>query len=285
MTIRLSICGLALVVLTSLSGVALGGDVKVQSHWNDQAIAVDGVEDDWVGRQVYVEDLKGVIGVVNDSEYIYVSISTQREDLLRQMMMSGLTVWLDGDGKKKREFGVRFGRSRPPMTPGQSRPDAPPNFDSLMSSLDTSSLEAQLIGVDGMVLEQLGTAVARPSIASMAFRDNRLVFEFRLPIVRNAEHPQAVGGQLGKKITLGLETAKRQDGPEGRPRPGGMGGPPPGVSPPSGGGPPSGGFGGGMGRGGHPPGGGFGERPKSFEMWAKVTLASGPLANVANENE
>ncbi len=287
------VVSLALLVMLAgflTPGNSHAGDLKLPSIWHQGDIIVDGNEDDWSGRQTYLEEMKGAIGVANDSEYLYVAISTQREDLMMKMLMSGFTVWLGGDGDKDREFGIRYPAIRRPAPTadrgsGESEARERPDLQSLLATLDSATTEPVLLGIDETIIERLPRNSAGHVAAAMKERDGRLVFELRAPIVRTADHPRAIGAELGEKFALGMETAKttmigdrqRQMGDK-------MGEPPSGGGGPMGG--PGGGRGGGMGPGGpggRGPGEGVPERPKPFELWAKVTLATSAGSNLSEK--
>lgn len=257
---------------------AHAGDLKLSSTWRQTDIIIDGNEDDWSGRQVYIEAIKGAIGVANDSEYLYVAISTQREDLMMKILMAGFSVWMNGDGDKDREFGIRYPNLRPPKPVGEREPSgtAPresPDLESILAILDTSTAQPMLVGIDGTIIQRLSSDGTAHAAAAMAQRHGRLIFEFSVPLAATAVHPRAIGTLLGEKFSLGLATAKlAMDDSRRKMMPEGMGDGPMGGM----GGGPMGGMGGGMRPGGRGPGGEGMERAKPFELWTKVTLAQAP---------
>lgn len=280
----LSECLVLSVVILAVHSPVEAGDMKLAGAWRESNIVIDGNEDDWAGQQVYLEDLRGAIGTANDSEYLYVAISTQREDLMMKMLMSGFTVWLNGEGAKDRDFGIQYPGVRPfiPAREPESGEHQRPDLVSLLALLDSSDAAPVVLGVEGTVIERLSHSTPGYTSAAMANHEGRLVFELKVPLAYTADHPRALGAEPGAKIAVGMETGKMaMDEDRRKMMMEKMGAPP-------GGGGRRGGRGGGMGPG--RPGGRMSrpegtERPKPFELWAKVTMAQSRGASSSNDGK
>ena len=102
-TVRIAAIGL---VLSSGAGLGLAWAAeKLQSAWRTADIKIDGKNDDWQGGASYLEDQRISVGLLNDAEFLYVSVATSDVDR-RGQLAAGLTLWLDATGKKKRTFGL-----------------------------------------------------------------------------------------------------------------------------------------------------------------------------------
>ena len=88
--------------------------LELESTWKDRDIVLDGKGGDWLGAKYYFEDLSISVGLINDTQHLYVSMMTENPMARAQMMRQGLTVWLDPEGGKKKIFGIKFplGRQR-----------------------------------------------------------------------------------------------------------------------------------------------------------------------------
>lgn len=82
----------------------------VNSHWADEAIAVDGEIGEWETAMYYDEKLDASYGIQNDGEYLYVAFETGNQALQRQLLMSGLVIWVNDTGDKTRDVGFKFPR-------------------------------------------------------------------------------------------------------------------------------------------------------------------------------
>jgi hypothetical protein len=139
----------------------------------------------------------------------------------------------------------------------------------------SSDMEILGPGEDDRMIVPL--AEAKDIQLKMSTASGQLVFELRVPLVRDPLHPHGIGASIANNIGVGLETPKF-DPAKVRERMGG------GMQPPGGEGggvPPGGGMGGGRGgrggRGGPRGGGGGGGQgmsaPTSVSLWATVKLA------------
>jgi len=71
-------------------------------------MTVDGKVDDWHGAKYYLEDLYISAGLINDDQYLYVTMIAEDPMIRTQIMRQGLVVWLDPKGKKEKTFGIKF---------------------------------------------------------------------------------------------------------------------------------------------------------------------------------
>lgn len=251
---------------------ASAGDVKLDSQWRNTAITVDGQDSDWESGRVYLKDIKGALGVVNDGEYLYLSLSTNDEGLSRQILYRGLIVWFDPDGGHDKMFGLQYpvrrrgeGFRRPPGDEDEprERPD-PGQFQQRM--LDSIPSLLTILDSKGEATDTVNLGPDQDIQAQMHMEGERLTYEMRIPLSYSTEHSFAIATTPGAKIGIGLETPKFSfDGHGG----GGM----------------HGGFGGGMkggdmsggGMGGHGDHGMRGQRPDMgdpLKLWSEVQLAT-----------
>ncbi len=275
------------VVVTAVIVPGCGGE-ELASRWRDRDVAIDGVigvegevDREWAGARTALEDEDASVGLLNDSEYLYVSLVLRDPALQRQMVGMGFTVWFDSGGGKDRKFGIRF-----PLGLGQSgfpmAEEGPPALgrrgrggdgefrDHLQETLEAMT-DLEILGPGKEDRRKMHVFDAGGVEVEMGTADGALVYELRVPLVSSDAHPYAIGVEPGGKIGVGLETTRidmRAMREEMRNRgPGGMGG---GRGMP-GGGMPGGGMPGG-GRGGM--GGRRPQMPDPLELWAKVRLAS-----------
>jgi hypothetical protein len=74
-----------LLMLVAAGGCA--GTAKVDSHWSDGEIAIDGKTLDWQGKLTAVEDAKMTVGVSNDDDYLYISLVSANREVQQQIAM------------------------------------------------------------------------------------------------------------------------------------------------------------------------------------------------------
>jgi hypothetical protein len=282
---------------------------KIQSHWPKQPIQVDGQATDWEGLpKYYFEDCGVSLGVSNDADNAYLLFRFSNPKWLMSIAKRGVTVWLDGTAKKKKNFGIRYA-GRIPLDSTMASAGA---FGTNLSEEQQQRVRAmqaettdQIIVFDakeGIEISVPPDGMRGPS-ACLGSADGVFAYEFAIPLETSNRAQYAIGARPGQKIYVGLEFGamdkeelqkSREQMKECQARGGGTGrggglGPPSGMQPPNGMGP-----GGGMGRGGGmgPPGGtgrGGGnpedQMKKMMEgekIWVKTYLALPPSEKGGN---
>jgi hypothetical protein len=304
-------------LLTSLVLVCIGPDAgaaeKIESTPAGDRIVLDGDPSDWEGVPTnYLQDSLHVSAIAHDDDNLYLMFRFAEQGLARQLLMRGVTLWINGDGKTKKkneEFAVRYpgseqiaeqveeedtrqgqyraepegsettGRGGPPPSPASMR-QVPGQLTVIRMGMKEAADENQTAG---------------PTAAS-AFNEGVFCYELKIPFADiggkvadaspSKKRQVAIGIQIGGMTQTemeALQAAMREKmgsmGGQGGRGGGGMGG-----GPPSGmGGGGIGGMGGGMGAmGGGPGGGGIDGRggdPRSGMdpeiEWLSVTLSQG----------
>jgi hypothetical protein len=273
------------------------GSIDVSSTFRSRDITIDADAMDWHGLPLYTEK-KLSFAVSNDSTYLYLLITTSDRTLQRQLSVSGVNLWFDAKGGSEKSYGIHYpmpspgafgmqrdrgtGSMRGGRGDGQGQavemqgeePGEPPRM------MDVNSSEMEILG-PGNDKEILALAEAKDLQLKMSSASGLLIFELRVPLVRDPLHPHGIGTSLAAALGVGMETPEF-DFPKsamgergGMQPPGGQegeGGEMGGGMPPGGMGGGRGGPGGGGHRGGSP---GGGSRPgsESVSLWANVKLA------------
>jgi hypothetical protein len=256
---------------------------KIESSPTGDRIALDGDPSDWEGIPItYLEDSLHVATIAHDDDNLYVMYRFADERLARQILMRGVTLWVNGDGKtrkKKEEFAVRYPGSEQIAEqfagedPGKERYRAesagagtsdrggpPPSLASMRQ--DPGQLTVIRMGMKETGGENDGDG----PIAASAFNEGVFCYELKIPFadiggkIADASPTEkrklAIGIQIGGMTQAEMETlqATMRENEGGMGDPGGRG------SGGMGGGPPSGMGGGGIGGMGSGMGGGPGGR-------------------------
>ena len=248
--------------------------LQLESQWRDHDITIDGVTTDWDGLMYYPEGSKIGIGVVNDSMYLYLCLTSEDRTIASQILMSGFTVLFGNKAQKEKRFGIHF--------PLGTKPSGPPSEENgyrgehdmaamsarMQASLQTLALigpgKNDTLPMPIMVAESLGVVVRiKPS-------REHCVYELKVPLNPDSVCKYAVGAGNDSLLAVTLEICKISRPSGGPPGGGGRGGPPGGGG--GMGGPPGGGMGGG-GMGGPPGGGGPPSMPEPFKMNFSILLA------------
>ena len=140
---RTTLC-VAMVIAVAAGGGLLGAKrERIESHWRDRDVVIDGDNGEWTGPLRAVEEKPPIdTAAVNDGQFLYVVLSTSDPAARRMIMRQGLIVWFDPSGGDKKHFGIKFpvgvlpeerrgggrrgpGGGRPPGDPGSGDPAQP----------------------------------------------------------------------------------------------------------------------------------------------------------------
>ncbi|MDH4156419.1 MAG: hypothetical protein OEW00_03985 [candidate division Zixibacteria bacterium] len=274
--------GMSAVLIVAV--VVLVGGCKSQeltSHWPTEPVAIDGSPDDWSDLPTTYFETQGVVlGLSNDSTNLRILFRFRDIMWAQAIHRTGLTLWLDVEGKKNKIRGIRY-KGGPTLAQMQEAGvSLPGGMGSRMGTEQQERLQQQesnlveeLIWFD----EKEGTERLLPVDGSLgpavAYGIPKGVFTYEIQIPLQAvEGGCGLGASVGQTIGIGTMWGEMGKRPDRGDMPGGMGG-----------GPPPGGVGGGrpggMG-GGLPGGGGMGgpgmQRLGKQEIWMKTQLASRP---------
>jgi len=251
---------------------------EVECGWCSNKMLIDGQRTDWENLPFsYFEDEDVVLGLSNDNDNLYIFFSFRNKQWARMIHLSGLTLWLNGEGKKNKDWGIRF-RGGPEM-PGNMRDDRPEGtpFDP-MAGMD---YKAEPPGAAFVILDEyndreltIDTAGADGPAVGIALANDIFTYEFRIPFTSDGNDIFKLIAEPGSKICIGSQwggmnqDAMKEMG-------GKIGGPPRGS-----GGMPGGG--GGMPGGGRMGGpGGDRQMPEEREIWVQTVLATAAVSTEA----
>ncbi len=244
---------------------------EVPSHWLMMPIQVDGKMTEWTGlATTYFEEEGVVLGLSNDDKNLFIHFRFTNPTWARAIRMTGLTLWIDAEGKKDKEVGIRFhgGPSLSELMAARGGEQ----FDNLRQEQKQGFLEREaqtankFIFFDNSYYVEASIPIdgSRGPAAGYDTSMGFYSYEFSVPLKESAVQFYGLGVQPGQTICLGAGWGEMRIG-----RGGMRGGPPGGFD----GGPPGG-------SGVRPPGGTGGRRiqpPEKQEIWVKTQLALPPV--------
>jgi hypothetical protein len=299
---------LSFVVISILGLIGCSSAVPLTSYWKKSEIVVDGKQNEWQGSLYDLKKINVTVGVRNDADNLYLCFISYDQNLRRQIMSGGFTVWFDPSGGTEEQYGIKFPVGRPkgarpqmpdknsdggnnpprdvgdednlPPMPGNDDPsslDRSRSDDKTMPILQQVSRELQFLGPEEKDIQQATTLELKTMKVQLGISQKAFVYELQIPLKKTNDFPFTLTpGDNNNVIGIGFKTEEnpvsKPGGGSGGPG-GGQGGPPPGGGR---GGPPGGGQGG-------PPSGGGRDRKDSnssepIDIWIKATLAHNPAA-------
>jgi hypothetical protein len=251
-------CALGILVLLT----AGCDEQELNSTWLNREIVIDAKSDDWLDTLYYFESKMVSLGFFNDESHLYVCMLAEHPMLQAQMVGQGFTLWFDPAGGKERAFGIKFpigmGGMRDQMDSMRTQ-EGELDRDKMREAFEKSLTDLEILGPGG-VKKQIPVEDAKGLEIKVRNETGLFVYELKVPLKPDEEHPFAIGANTGTAIGIGLEVPEidkdemrnamqgRMDGKGGMPPGGGMGG---------------------MGRrGGQMP-----KMPNGLDVWASLKLA------------
>jgi hypothetical protein len=203
---------LVLMILTiPFSG--LSKEKEVKSSWAASPVRIDGFKDDWADVALATEKkVKVDYAFKNDAENLYILYIFKDPKYLSSISMTGLTLWFNPEGKKKKNYGIKFIQkqiSADALISLTEKESGPLPED---KKKEIRNFPSYLIN-DTEIVNEKSEPGSEPSESSKikpaAFRvmkqQNLLVFELAIPLKRMTEQTSAVGIEPGKKVAVGFE--------------------------------------------------------------------------------
>jgi hypothetical protein len=187
--------------------------VNIQSQIKTAAVTIDGNAEEWSSSRVFCREEKLILGFQHDAENLYVLLISRDPELERLMLTQGFTLWLNDQGKRKKNLGL--------TVPGMRRETAPkrenlkPELDQFQKRGNTFDeqfqkkielppqflylLEKKEDPLPVNLSELMGFEYARK------YSEEGVVYEFKIPLAKAGEQIFGYSPEKGEYISLGLE--------------------------------------------------------------------------------
>ena len=195
-----------LVVAVLLTGC---NSIELQSSWKDRTIKIDGNDDDWKDKKYYIRDKNISIGVMNDEKYLYLCFYPTNRKLSEQLLRQGLTIWFNGEGKKKKDFGIKFPLGLKNMMKDRSKTDS--NFKDIEPEMIENMVKkkSKKLEILGSRKEDVKTLEIKNLVGieiALGVQKGVFVYELKIPYEHNQVYSASVGAEPGSEICLYFET-------------------------------------------------------------------------------
>jgi hypothetical protein len=203
---------LLLMILTiSLSGFSKEKEIK--SLWAASSIKIDGFKDDWA-KVAFANEKKTKIDYAfkNDAENLYVLFIFKDPKYLSSISATGMTFWFNSEGKKKKNYGIKFMQKRISAdalisrlekekgeVPEEEKTKIRKNPSYLIN--DTESINKK----SKSRYQSSESSEIKPAVFRVMKQQKSLVFEFAINLKRMMEQAPGLGIEPGKKVKVGFE--------------------------------------------------------------------------------
>ncbi len=200
-----------LFIFISISSIVffIGCDnLELHSKWLNHDITIDGNDADWKNATTYIENAKIAIGLFNDENYLYLSLSPWDRKIQNQIMRRGCTLWFDPERDNKKTFGIRFPLGKKemglPLMDRGNRRESEKRLE--MYKELQNELEILYTGEDEPTKMSISNAALYGINVMVGNSGGRLFYELKVPLKKDNQHPYAICADINKSIRIGFET-------------------------------------------------------------------------------
>ncbi len=202
---------LALIFAVALPAAALEKTPPktISSVWTDAPIQVDGKTSEWPADSFQTNPERGMrFAFRNNERWLYAVVVFDDLKFLSTASQTGLTVWINGEGREKKSYGLRFARKA--MTPEELIKDLEQRGETLTDQRKTElrSRPSYIVAACDF-LDKKGKVISRPELMPGGFRDGRegksFVFEFSVPIASLNDPAAKTALVAGQPFKAGFE--------------------------------------------------------------------------------
>ncbi len=205
----LAVAGLVLAVVFS----ALAKDKSVESIWASSPLRIDGLVSDWKGDPFHLEKkVKVEYAFRNDSDTLYVFFKFNDLKYLSSIETTGMTLWIDTKGKKKKDLGVKFTKKKIPADEfiasleKQKRVISDDQKKSLKARESYFISQAEAVDKKGDPFEQSDVTDAVIGAAfNVSVQQAEVTYEFRVPLQNLARTILGSEAEPGDVVGVGFE--------------------------------------------------------------------------------
>lgn len=203
-------------IVIALGTVVAFGVAKeklVSSIWCQAPLRIDGTSNDWQDVALTLEKKTKVdFAFMNDADYLYVLFVFNDPQYLSSINQTGMTVYYNVEGKKKKDYGINFIQKRISaqqyiaMLEKQKGPLPEADKNTIMANPDYMIFDAIVINKKAKDETAEVPADAKPAIYRLhQEQEQQIAFEFAVPLARVAEWAPGIGTEAGKLIKVGFE--------------------------------------------------------------------------------
>ena len=213
MTKKNLIGSLVVILMVFAFSTSLIAKDPIKSVWNAAQMSVDGTEFDWMDATPYFEKkVDADIAFKNDANFLYVLFKFKDpKQFMSTIAFTGMTVYLDADGKKKKDYYINFRKKQITAEEfianleAEKGPLSQVDKDQILQNefyvdhdVVVSNKKAKNTSVEGV--EGMVPAIFR----AVNNQENHYVWEFAIPLARPADMAPGIGAAPGQRIMVGF---------------------------------------------------------------------------------
>lgn len=196
-----------------LSVIGFSQKEMISSRWASNQINIDGRSDDWKDEAFHFEKKLSIdYSFKNDAENLFILFVFKDPRYLSSIRDTGMTIWFNLEGKKKKNFGIQFIKKI--VSPEvfisvleeQKGALSEEEKNNIRANRQYFLHNAKVITKSGKSSSQvLDTGETQQAIFRTAKQKECIVYEFAVPLKKVAEPSLGIGTEPGKTINLAFE--------------------------------------------------------------------------------
>ncbi len=205
-------CFLGFLVL-ALCTPGISAEKTVQSQWAATPPTIDGSNiPDWEGGTMTLYKKTQVeYAFRNDADNLYVIFifNEPTREYLSTVQQTGITLWLNTDGKKKKNYGIKFAIQTVTadnyiqIVEEMLGEPMPEEKKQQIKAQETYQIFHNEVIDKGGEVPELVSGPAAPAFNTTAGRE-KVIYEFKVPLKRDDANPVGIGIQPGETLTIGF---------------------------------------------------------------------------------
>lgn len=198
-------------MIASISATSFAKEDLYQSKWLKEKIIMDGSDDDWSKEMMQTYKDFGVdYAFKNNGNYLLAIFVFRDKEYLTSVKQSGIMVWLNAEGKKKKHYGIRFRNIR--LTADQYIELLEKQKGELSEQQKNDIRVKKFYNIPDVKVtnkkakSELKEAVdVKPAVFKTQDFEDRIVYEFAIPLERPHDMAPGIGTNPGETIKVGFE--------------------------------------------------------------------------------
>ena len=198
-------------VILSISVSAFAKDDVFQSRWIKEKIMMDGSDEDWAPEMLRTYKKFSVdCAFKNDGNYMLALFVFKDPAYLTSVKESGIIIWLNTDGKKKKRYGIRFWNMKMTaeqyikLLEAQQGPLSEQQKNDILVKQTYDIADIKVTNKDAKSELKEKVEIRPAAFETQTFED-RIVYEFAIPLERLYDKAPGVGTVPGETVKVGFE--------------------------------------------------------------------------------
>ncbi|MFO7981044.1 MAG: hypothetical protein R6V00_09470 [Candidatus Aminicenantes bacterium] len=197
-------------MIASISVASFAKEDTYESKWIQEKIVMDGSDEDWAKERIQTYDKYDIdYAFKNNENYLLALFVFKDPEYLTSVKESGIIVWLNTEGKKKKRYGIRFWNMR--LTADQYIGLLEKQQGELSEDQKNDIRVKKFYNIPDIKVtnkdakSQLKEKVkVRPAAFETQEFDDRIVYEFAIPLERPYDIAPGVDAEAGDTIKVGF---------------------------------------------------------------------------------